>query len=251
MNSPDPDFRQRFYDQYATLVMRTDEALDVPATRRWGKAYDHYLRGWLPAAREAQVLDVACGAGRLLFFLKERGYVNASGVDLSPEQIARARQVTPKVIQSDLLEYLAANPGRFDLILGLDVIEHLTKPQVVSFFDRAFAALRPGGRLVIETVNADTPMGLPILYGDFTHETCFTPQSVVSLFRLTGFEQVAIRETGPVPWGYSLKSTVRYLIWRFFRFGIRLANTAETGSGGSGVFTRVILGSGVRPPALP
>jgi 2-polyprenyl-3-methyl-5-hydroxy-6-metoxy-1,4-benzoquinol methylase len=246
MSIGDTDYRQRFYDQYATLVMRTGETLDLPAVRRWGRAYDHYLRGWLPRSRDASVLDVACGAGRLLLFMKERGFVNVTGVDLSPEQIARARQVIPDVVQSELLEYLAANPGRFDLIVGLDVIEHLEKPRVVAFFDAAFASLRPGGRLIVETVNGDTPMGLPILYGDFTHETCFTPQSLVSLFRLSGFDGIAIRETGPVPWGYSLKSTVRYLIWRVFRYGLQLANTAETGSSGSGVFTRVMLASGVK-----
>ncbi len=240
------DYRQRLYQNYATLVMRTSGTFDEAAADRWGKAYDHYLRGWLPADRNAAVLDVACGAGKLLHFFKRRGYNHLTGVDISPEQVARARQVIPDIVQGDVLTFLESHDSRFDLITGLDIIEHLDKPTVVRFFDACFKALRPGGRLILETVNADTPMALPILYGDFTHESCFCPQTLVSLMTMTGFSQTEIRETGPIPSGYSLNSSLRYLAWQVLRAGRILANIIETGGKGSGVLTRVMVASALK-----
>ena len=238
------DYRERLYENYASLVMRSSQAFDEAAADRWGKAYDHYLRGWLPADKNAAVLDVACGAGRLLHFFKRRGYANLTGVDLSPEQVSRARQVIPNVVQGDVLAFLAAHPESFDIITGLDLIEHLEKPTVVHFFDACHRALRPRGRLILETVNGDTPMALPVLYGDFTHQSCLTPQTLVSLMTMTGYSDIEIRETGPIPAGYSLKSSLRYLAWRMLRMGRRLANTIETGGAGSDVLTRVMVASG-------
>ena len=241
------NYRDRLYQNYATLVMRTPDTFDAATADRWGKAYDYYLRHWLPPRKDAAVLDVACGAGKLLHFFKRRGYPNLTGVDLSPEQVALARQVIPGIVQGDVLPFLEARPDHFDLITGLDIIEHLEKPVVLHFLEACFRALRPGGRLILETVNADTPFALPILYGDFTHESCFTPQTVVALLRMTGFSAIEVRETGPVPYGYSLKSSLRYLVWRVLRAGILLANTAETGNTGSGVFTRVMISSALKP----
>ncbi len=244
MTGEQRDYRARLYENYASLVMRTSDTFDVAEADRWGKAYDYYLRHWLPPDQDAALLDVACGAGKLLHFFKRRGYRNLTGIDISPEQVARARQVITNVIEGDVLGFLEANPESFDIITGLDIVEHLDKPTVVRFLDGCFRALRPGGRIILETVNADTPMALPILYGDFTHESCFTPQTLLSLLRMTGFSTIEIRETGPIPYGYSFKSTLRYLAWRVLRMSARLANTVETGGMGSNVLTRVMIATG-------
>lgn len=246
MTTDDKHYRDKLYANYATLVMRTPETFDAATADRWGKAYDHYLRGWLPARKDAAILDVACGAGKLLHFFKRRGYSALTGVDLSPEQVALARQVIPDIVQGDVLPFLEARAGHFDLITGLDIIEHLEKPVVLQFLEACFRALKPDGRLILETVNADTPLALPILYGDFTHESCFTPQTVVALLTMTGFSAIEVRETGPIPYGYSLKSSLRYLVWRMLRMGIVLTNTVETGRTGSGIFTRVMIASALK-----
>jgi 2-polyprenyl-3-methyl-5-hydroxy-6-metoxy-1,4-benzoquinol methylase len=91
----------------------------------------------------------------------------------------------------------------FDLITGFDVIEHLHKPEVLRFLDAAFRALRPGGRLVLQTPNADSPWGTMHRYNDFTHEVCFNPNALSRLLKLAGFDQVEAREAGPVSFGHS------------------------------------------------
>lgn len=240
------DYRARIYERYASNFQSAPQMFEVEASRRWGKAYRHYLRGLLPARCAACILDVACGGGKLLQFYLDAAYTDVHGVDVSPEQVALARQVTPNVTQANVLDYLVENPGRFDLISGLDIVEHFRKEEALYFLDLCFAALKPGGRLVLQTPNAESPWGTHHRYNDLTHELGFNPNALSRLLALVGFDDIEAREQGPVPWAYSVASTLRWCVWQGIRAGLKVWNVAETGDAGSGVFTRVFLISGIK-----
>lgn len=239
-------YRDRIYDKYSSGFQDKGPTFDAVAARQWGKAYDWYFRKWLPTDKDAHIVDLACGAGSLLHFFRERGYSNIAGVDISPEQIALSRQVTEDVTQDNVLHFLQTHENTFDLITALDLVEHFHKDEVLTFLDGCYAALRPGGRLIIQTPNADTPWAAYTRYGDLTHEVCFQSNCFSRLMRLTGFVNVAGREQGPVPKGYSAASTIRYILWRIIRLSLQLYNVVETGGPGSGIFTRVFIMSGMK-----
>jgi SAM-dependent methyltransferase len=234
------------YARYGTNFQDITDSFDQNGSLRWGKSYRHYLKGWLPLDPDAEIVELACGSGRLLHFFKGAGYGRLTGVDISPDQVALSRQVTPNVVQSDVLTFLANHKEQFDLVIALDIIEHLQKPEVLSFLDLCFAALKPCGRLVLQTPNAESPWGSTHRYNDLTHEVCFNPNALFRLLRLVGFSSIEARETGPVPFGYSLISSARSVAWAAIRLGMMLWNLAETGDRGSGIFTRVFLISGVK-----
>lgn len=238
------EYRARIYERYATNFQDAPKDFDPGAAWNWGRAYRYYLRDWLPENKESSVLDVACGGGKLLYFFSRMGFANVTGVDISPEQVQLAKQVTPDVREANVLDYLEANPESFDLITGLDIVEHFHKMEVLRFLDACFAALKPGGRLILQTPNADSPWGTIHRYNDFTHEVGFNPNALSRLLNLCGFTNIRAREQGPVPLGHSIASTIRYLIWQSIRVGMKVWNLAETGGAGSGVFTRVFLISG-------
>lgn len=240
------DYRTRIYEDYTSGFQNEGKEFDIDEAMRWGAAYDYYFRGWLPESKESEILDIACGSGRLLHFFQERGYRNLTGVDISPSQVKLARQVVPNVFEEDAIEFLERKRCSHDLIVGLDIIEHFRKDEVLRFLDECFGSLKQGGRLVLQTPNADSPWGTVHRYNDFTHELCFNPNSIVRLMRLCRFREIETREQGPVPWGYSAKSTIRFLAWRAIRLGLKAWNVAETGSAGSGVFTRIFQVSGRR-----
>lgn len=244
--TPKSDYRARIYERYASRFQSAPGVFDVEAARRWGKAYRHYLRGWLPEHCDACILDVACGGGKLLQFFLDAGYTDVNGVDLSPEQVALARQVTPNVAQANVLDYLAEHPGRFDLLSGLDIIEHFRKHEVLQFLDLCIAALKPGGKLVLQTPNAESPWMTSVRYGDFTHELGFNSNALSRLLGLVGFEAIEAREQGPIRWGYSVASTLRWGVWQGIRAGLKVWNIVETGNPGNGVFTRVFVTKGVK-----
>ena len=241
------DYRKRVYGKYASVFQNTGITFDTAAAIRWGTAAEYYLRDWLPEKKNAAILDLACGDGKLLYFFKKRGYTNLSGVDISPEQVRLSRQVIPDVKEGNAVDFLEEHSISFDLITGLDIIEHLTKDEVIRFLEGCIAALKPGGKLILQTPNADSPWVNGVRYGDFTHEVCFNPGSLSFLMKLSGFKGIEIREQGPPSWGYSIGSSIRYLIWRFIRVGIKFWNAVETGSVGSEIFTRVFIIKGGKP----
>jgi len=239
-------YRARIFEDYAASFQDAGDRFDEAAELRWGRPYHSYLRGWLPDSRDASIADLGCGRGGLLFFFRQQGFTRLHGVDTSPSQVRLARQVVPEVVQSDVFDFLRQSEDGFDLIAALDLIEHLHKDEVLNFLDLCHARLKPGGRLILQTPNADSPWVTGVRYGDFTHEVCFSPPLLARLLRLCGFVDIEAREMGPVAWGYSAASTVRFAFWQGIRALLRLWNVVETGRPGSGILTRVFVISGCK-----
>lgn len=95
-----------------------------------------------------RTLDLGCGTGFNLDLLSARG-LTAFGVDISERAVRFCRERgTRLVVQAD-----AARPpfasASFDVILALDVIEHLADDGAA--LKAMYAALRPGGRVILFT----------------------------------------------------------------------------------------------------
>lgn len=239
-------YRQRIYENYGKNFQDANSSFDRLASARWGRARNYHLRRWIPKDKNAKIVDLACGGGRLLDFFVRQGFGRVEGVDISTDQVELSRQVVTKVTQANVIEFLESRPRKFDLITGFDIVEHFYKDEVMHFLDAAYAALNVGGRLILQTPNAECPWGAHHRYNDFTHEVGFNPNSLGRLLSLVGFGSVQSRECDPVPWGYSVSSSIRYLLWQGIRAGLMVYNIIETGSTGDRIFTRVFLISGVR-----
>ncbi|MFQ5643164.1 MAG: class I SAM-dependent methyltransferase [Thiogranum sp.] len=248
INNKSSNYRERIYAGYGKNFQDAPENFDHNASLRWGKARRYHLRGWLPENRMARIVDLACGGGQLLHFFAGQGYQRIEGVDISPDQAALSRQITPNVTTGNAIDFLEASHGQFDLITGFDIIEHLYKDEVLHFLDAAYAALKPGGRLILQTPNAGVPWGVQVRYGDFTHETGFNPNALSRLLRVTGFSRHEARECAPPPYGLSLFSSIRFILWQLIRLQLMAWNLIETGSTGDRVFTRVFLITGIKAP---
>ncbi len=238
-------YRLRIYENYGKMFQDTPEHFDRQAARRWGRAQGWYLRHWLPENKSARIVDLACGAGRLLHYFLEQGYSQVEGVDLSPDQVALSRQIVPGVTQGNVIEFLEARPAQFDLITGYDIIEHFHKDEALRFLDAAYAALKSGGRLVLKTPN-NGGIWDEHRYNDLTHEIGVNTNLMRRLLRMVGFQDVEVRESDPPPVGYSLLASVRFVLWQVIRWQLLLWNLIENGHAGDGVLTRVFLAAGVK-----
>lgn len=238
------DYRSIWQEDYAQTQQ---ERLRPPGTRerlRFGRVYAHYLRGWLPEDLGLPVLDIGCGAGLLLDFLKQRGHTQLQGLDSSPSQARLAQQLGFNVIQQDATAYLQKREKGFGLITALDFMEHLTRNKLLEFLDAALGALQPGGQVIFQTPNGESPWVGNVLYGDLTHEQCYTPHLLEKIMRRAGFQDIQFRSCGPAP--VDPLSRLRTWIWAGITLGCRILNRVE-GAVSSGVFTRVFLIRGTRP----
>jgi SAM-dependent methyltransferase len=222
-------YRQRIYGDYvkaASAPLAPDTIAGLEGRR---PVLARFIADHFPPHRDARILEVGCGHGVLLHFAREAGYTNMSGIDGSPAQVAAARQLgIDGIRQSDLMAALAAEPeASFDAIVAYDVIEHLTKDELVDMTDAVRRVLKPGGRWLIHAPNGLSPFAGVMRYGDLTHEQAFTPESLTQLFLASGFRGAEFHEDPPAIRG--LKSAVRGLLWRVVRAVMRLALVVETG----------------------
>jgi len=197
------------------------------------------LHGWLPAKeRSPRILDLGCGAGHLLAVFQRAGYTDLVGVDNSAEQVDLARQLFPNTIQADVFEYLRRDDiGQFDLITAFDVLEHFTRDETILFLRLVHQRLKPGGYLILQMPNGDSPFAGSVFWSDLTHETLFTAISLRHILEACGFADCEFRECGPVP--QSLFGVIRTILWQMVRVGIKLLNYVETGNASTGIYTRV------------
>ena len=94
MRNLQTNYRAPIYKKYASNFQDAPRTFDEDAAWRLGRAYRYYLREWLPVDKEVNIVDLACGGGRLLYFFDRMGYENIQGVDISPDQVRVAKQVT-------------------------------------------------------------------------------------------------------------------------------------------------------------
>ena len=169
------------------------------------------------------------------------GAATVVGVNLSQDEIDFAKpNVKATFVRQDILEYLSQCPAEsVDAIFALNILEHLTKDDLVAVLDHSRRVLKKGGQLIAMVPNATSSYGMMTRYWDITHLQAFTPSSVRQLMRLSGFSSVEFREWGPRVHG--VVSFCRYLLWQTIRVGISLRLMIETGSAKGKIYTADML----------
>lgn len=152
---------------------------------------EHQRRYGRYFGKPGPVIDLGCGRGEFLELMREAG-IPASGVDLSPEMIERCRRKGLDVTCADALEQLAlAADGSLGGIFSAQVFEHLAAADAARLVVLAHRKLRPGGTLVVETLN---PESLMVQYRWFwldpTHVRLVHPESLRFAFEAAGFGSV-------------------------------------------------------------
>jgi 2-polyprenyl-3-methyl-5-hydroxy-6-metoxy-1,4-benzoquinol methylase len=214
--------RSRLYEAYASghAGRAQDGTVDM--------IYRRDFRPLLPPVDLGVVIDIGCGQGELVRCLLRDGY-DAEGVDVSPEQVALAHEAGLSQVQlGDYREALLARSGRLAAVTASDLLEHLTKTEVMDTFDRVAAALVPGGVFVARVPNAGSPFGGRIRHGDVTHESWYTTSSIRQLATAAGFESIEAIACPPPMHG--LASAVRVAAWKPISGFLKLALAAETGA---------------------
>ena len=148
----------------------------------------------------ARVLEVGCGNGGTLAWLRESGRAGwLAGVEMSSTAAEKARSRIDLLREGDVNRICSEfAPASFDLILCLDVLEHLVDPWTT--LGRLQALLRPEGELIVSLPNIrHHSVLLPLLLSgrwryepagimDQSHLRFFSRQTALTMVRDAGFE---------------------------------------------------------------
>ena len=135
-----------------------------------------------PDEQSLNILDVGCGTGANLEMLSEFG--KAEGVDVSAEALAFCEARGLEKVKLGAAEALPYNDSSFDLVTGLDVVEHLDDD--VGGLKEMWRVLRPDGRALLFV---PAFMFLWGVQDDISnHRRRYTMKSLRSAVREAGFE---------------------------------------------------------------
>jgi 2-polyprenyl-3-methyl-5-hydroxy-6-metoxy-1,4-benzoquinol methylase len=117
-------------------------------THWWYVSLHDLVLRFVPAGKTLQIFDAGCGTGRLLQLLSARG--NAQGCDASETAVRSCRKRgLATAVQADL-NTTVLDRDRYDVITLIDVLYHANIGDERAVLKKIHAALRPGGRLIIQ-----------------------------------------------------------------------------------------------------
>ncbi len=150
--------------------------------------------------QHAPVVDLGCGRGELLELLRAAG-VEARGVETNAHAARECQEMGLDVVEADLLEHLRGQEtGKLGAVFAAQVAEHLPPPVLQALLAEAHRVLRPGGLLVLETVNPASALAfLDVFIRDLTHERPLHPETLRFLAAAAGFSEVRVEMRSPVP----------------------------------------------------
>ncbi len=153
-----------------------------------------------------RVLEIGCGLGNSLVFLKKQGAEFVAGIEIVPSVALRARQrpEIDEILEADF-EHMSLpwTRGSFDLVIASHVLEHLRDPW--SALRRIQDLLTPEGRIVGAVPNVrNFRVVFPLLFAgrwryepsgimDWTHLRFFSRETLQRALSQTGYTGQAIQ----------------------------------------------------------
>jgi 2-polyprenyl-3-methyl-5-hydroxy-6-metoxy-1,4-benzoquinol methylase len=203
-------FRSKLYQSYySTQVSRYAGSTDS----QFVSQYEKDIIKFLPADKNMRILEIGCGHGSLIKILEKKGYKNILGIDYSKEQVKLAKQNgINNVEEADCIQYLSNKPEEFDIVIGVDVIEHFTKNELLDLLDKVKSSLKTEGLVIFRTPNCDAPFGTVYYFGDITHEIFLNAFSARQIMLASGFSDVNVFSSAIIPSGW-LKTIFQKIIW--------------------------------------
>jgi len=220
-----PTLRKIFYRLIDILLLRT-----------WHIHKE--LKKWFKTApSNPKVYDAGSGLGQHSYYIARKcKSCEITGVDINSEQVRENNEFFRKIGWADRVKFQTGRleeyvcPGCFDLILNIEVIEHIEDDQkVLENFARS---LKPGGTLILSTPSLfaephdhdDDGEHTPGSFVDEHVRDGYDPEDLKAKLQKAGFTDVKIKfmygKFGGFAWRLSMKYPVIMLNKSFAFFAI-------------------------------
>lgn len=193
------NYRNQFYDKHHTQFNSQISQVDSKVLSSLFAHYDFKIFPYLKYFKEdSNILELGCGPGYLLDYLKLKVFTNSVGIDISSEQTDIAKSKGHNVRLDDVFNFFRNSTEKYDLIFAFDLFEHFSKDELLELTSLIYNHLQNDGLFIIRTPNGQGLLSGQIIYGDLTHQTIFTPNSITQLFSNIGFNNLSFIENAPV-----------------------------------------------------
>lgn len=179
-------FEQRSKDSYNKKAEKYDSTFDGKFTVK----FKNMIFNNLNIPNNSNVVDIACGNGRLLKMLSSKGLFNGYGVDISEKMIEQAKMLNPSMnFYVAGCEKLPFEDNFIDLMTVSASFHHF--PDVEKFAKEVNRVVKKGGRIYITEIYL--PYILQVIFNPFVKFSkagdvkFYSPKEIASLFEKNGF----------------------------------------------------------------
>ena len=201
--------KEIYNESYPLYDTQWTEASASFRRQAYRSLFPHPLLGLIPK-NPGKALDVGCASGYWMHELKKLGW-DVSGLDISEDAIEAIRSLGFEGSLGSIEKTKLENES-FDLILLSAVLEHLHDP--VAALRNSWAALRPGGFVVIDVPNLGS-VETNIFKENWSffavgHLFYFTEDSLRRMLSESHFApEVFVRKSSELTTGYSFARRLR------------------------------------------
>ncbi len=148
--------------------------------------------------KHQRVLDVGCGTGNFSLKLARLG-CKVTGIDLSKEMLARAKEKAGKEASEidfrrmDVYD-LQFPDNHFDGVFSMAAFEFVKEPQ--RAYNEMLRVLKPGGSMLIGTINLDSKWGDLYLSEDVQKNSVFKYATFMTMEELKGLDTENLKGSG-------------------------------------------------------
>ena len=188
------------------------------------------LNNFDKSIKKKDVLDIGCGGGLISELLAKKN-ANVTGIDENIYNIKQAKEhakissLKIKYINQSIDSFFNKNKKKFDLILCLEVLEHVN--DVKKTLDKISELMKPGGTLILSTINRNLKsLIFAKIFGEYvlnwipvgTHqfEKFLKPEEIVEFLKLKKIEIKNIKgmEFNPISnnWLLTDNTNINYFI---------------------------------------
>jgi len=213
-------YESYFSSHYASLDKKQNE-IDYLKKSKHGKQFIEFL----PSNYDIKIIDLGCGTGSLVSGLKNSGYKNVSGIDVSHENIEHGKLADLDIEHEEIIDFLdqaIENNKNYDVIFLMDVLEHLDDSELFDVVHKVKKVLSTNGIFIIKTINAESLISGMGRYMDITHERSFTSHSMKELMSAFGYQELEILNS-KINKPRNIREFIRSLIrksWYYFIYRV-------------------------------
>jgi ubiquinone/menaquinone biosynthesis C-methylase UbiE len=164
----------------------------------WGDQMEKAILAYLSEVpKESHILDLGCGEGRGLLALKNLGFTNLVGFDISGPKIEKAKSYGLEAYEGDFHDMTNFRDGQFDYLFCSHAIEHSLDPTQVL---REARRISKNGLFIAPIDSKEQP---PLGQSPHTHNF-YNQDQWITLFNsvFTNFSHVPINRIGQEVWSY-------------------------------------------------
>jgi len=187
---------------YEELFVNYAATYDTEVFTQGTAAECDFIEAEIGADKSLEILDVGCGTGRHAVELARRGY-RVTGIDLSPDQLRRARQKARAA--GVAVDFQRRDARRFRFKRAFDLAVMLcegafplmeTDEENYRILANAARAIRPGGKIIFTTLNVLYPLYHSVK--DFVNSQatggCWQETSTVDLLTFRDYSTVSVED---------------------------------------------------------